>query len=50
MMEGAFEAMWDGTVDQSWAKEHHSLWAAEQEAAKGQSAAATPPGKMQPAE
>ncbi len=33
-MEGAFEAMWDGTVDQNWAKEHHSLWA-EKEAAKG---------------
>ena len=47
-MEGAFEAMWDGTVDANWAKEHHSLWA-EQEAAKV--AAAPPPaGKMQPAE
>src|SRR5262249_45991794 len=33
-MEGAFEAMWDGTVDVNWAKEHHSLWA-EQEGAKG---------------
>jgi formate dehydrogenase subunit gamma len=47
-MEGAFEAMWDGTVDTNWAKEHHSLWA-EEEAAK----AAAPPatqGKMQPAE
>ena len=33
-MEGAFEAMWDGTVDVNWAKEHHSLWL-EQEAAKG---------------
>jgi formate dehydrogenase subunit gamma len=47
-MEGAFEAMWDGTVDTNWAKEHHSLWAA-QKAAKEQPA--TPPaGKMQPAE
>jgi formate dehydrogenase subunit gamma len=45
-MEGAFEAMWDGTVDANWAKEHHSLWA-EEEAAK---AATTPDGKMQPAE
>jgi formate dehydrogenase subunit gamma len=26
-MQGAFEAMWDGTVDANWAKEHHSLWA-----------------------
>jgi formate dehydrogenase subunit gamma len=33
-MEGAFEAMWDGTVDTNWAKEHHSLWL-EREAAKG---------------
>jgi formate dehydrogenase subunit gamma len=47
-MEGAFEAMWDGTVDQNWAKEHHSLWA-EKEAAKGH-VAPPPGGKMQPAE
>jgi formate dehydrogenase subunit gamma len=46
-MEGAFEAMWDGTVDANWAKEHHSLWA-EQEAAKEGAAAVQ--GKMQPAE
>ncbi len=25
-MEGAFEAMWRGTVDRNWAKEHHSQW------------------------
>jgi formate dehydrogenase subunit gamma len=25
-MEGAFEGMWDGTVDVNWAKEHHSIW------------------------
>jgi formate dehydrogenase subunit gamma len=25
-MEGAFEAMSQGTVDVNWAKEHHSLW------------------------
>ena len=25
-MEGAFEAMRDGTVDQNWAREHHDLW------------------------
>ncbi|HEX3441390.1 MAG TPA: formate dehydrogenase subunit gamma [Pseudolabrys sp.] len=25
-MEGAFEAMSEGTVDLNWAKEHHSLW------------------------
>ena len=26
-MEGAFEGMWDGTVDANWARQHHSLWA-----------------------
>jgi len=25
-MEGAFQAMWTGLVDRTWAKEHHSLW------------------------
>lgn len=29
-MEGAFEAMGQGTVDINWAKEHHSLWLAEE--------------------
>jgi formate dehydrogenase subunit gamma len=48
-MEGAFEAMWDGTVDVNWAKEHHSLWA-EKEVAKGDISAPPPRGKMQPAE
>ena len=32
-MEGAFEAMGDGTVDINWAKEHHGLWL-EQESAR----------------
>jgi len=48
-MEGAFEGMWDGTVDVNWAKEHHSLWI-EREAARGDVIAPTPKGKMQPAE
>jgi formate dehydrogenase subunit gamma len=47
-MEGAFEAMWDGTVDTNWAKQHHSLWAEKQ--AETGAPAGTPPGKMQPAE
>jgi formate dehydrogenase subunit gamma len=34
-MEGAFEAMGEGTVDLNWAKEHHSLWLAEQAVASG---------------
>jgi formate dehydrogenase subunit gamma len=48
-MEGAFEGMWDGTVDLNWAKQHHDLWL-EQETAKGHVPAPPPEGKMQPAE
>jgi formate dehydrogenase subunit gamma len=48
-MEGAFEGMWDGTVDANWAKEHHSLWA-ESEAAKGHISGLSPEGRVQPAE
>jgi formate dehydrogenase subunit gamma len=29
-MEGAFEAMSDGSVDLNWAKEHHNLWVEEE--------------------
>ena len=32
--EGAFEAMWDGTVDEAWAKQHHRIWY-DREIAKG---------------
>jgi formate dehydrogenase subunit gamma len=31
-MEGAFDAMGTGEVDINWAKEHHSLWVAEEQA------------------
>ena len=31
-MEGAFDAMGTGDVDLNWAKEHHSLWVAEEQA------------------
>ena len=43
-MEGAFEAMGEGTVDLNWAKEHHSLWLEEEKAKTQGSArpAATP--------
>jgi formate dehydrogenase subunit gamma len=34
-MEGAFEAMGEGTVDLNWAKEHHSLWVEEEQARIG---------------
>jgi formate dehydrogenase subunit gamma len=47
-MQGAFEAMGTGTVDVNWAKQHHSLWLAQQEA-KGR-VSPPPEGKMQPAE
>ena len=40
-MEGAFEAMAEGTVDENWAKQHHALWL-EEEKAKGAPAGATP--------
>jgi formate dehydrogenase subunit gamma len=46
-MEGAVEAMWDGTVDVNWAKQHHSLWL---EAEKAKGTAGTPQGRMQAAE
>lgn len=31
-MEGAYEAMGSGTVDMTWAREHHSAWVAKEEA------------------
>ena len=31
-MEGAFEAMGEGTVDVNWAKQHHALWLEEEQA------------------
>jgi formate dehydrogenase subunit gamma len=34
-MEGAFEAMGTGDVDVNWAKQHHSLWLAEEQARTG---------------
>jgi formate dehydrogenase subunit gamma len=47
-MEGAFEGMWDGTVDVNWAKEHHRIWF-DKETAGGHAA---PPqrDRMAPAE
>jgi hypothetical protein len=24
--QGAFESMWNGVVDENWAKQHHSIW------------------------
>ena len=42
-MEGAFDAMGSGEVDENWAKEHHSLWVEE---VKG----TAPAGRAHPAE
>ena len=47
-MEGAFDAMGTGEVDVNWAKEHHSLWA-EEEQAKARAISGAPPRGM-PAE
>ena len=41
-MEGAFEAMGEGTVDLNWAKEHHSLWLEEEKARTGPNRVAAP--------
>jgi formate dehydrogenase subunit gamma len=43
-MEGAFEAMAEGTVDENWAKQHHSLWLVEEKnkAPTGATPRATP--------
>jgi formate dehydrogenase subunit gamma len=34
-MEGAFEGMGTGEVDENWAKQHHSLWLAQEQARTG---------------
>lgn len=47
-MEGAFDAMGSGEVDLNWAKEHHSLWVAEEMKRKGTSRIVS--GAAQPAE
>jgi formate dehydrogenase subunit gamma len=43
-MEGAFEAMGTGEVDENWAKQHHSLWLEEEKnkAPSGATPRATP--------
>jgi formate dehydrogenase subunit gamma len=37
-MEGSFDAMGSGDVDENWAREHHSVWVAEQQAKSASSA------------
>lgn len=41
-MEGAFDAMGTGEVEEQWAREHHGLWVEEVEAKAAESKAATP--------
>ena len=43
-MEGGFDAMGTGEVDENWDKEHHSLWVEEVKGAKASE------GRTQPAE
>ena len=43
-MEGAFDAMGTGEVDVNWAREHHSVWAEEQQARRGAPGGAPPQG------
>jgi formate dehydrogenase subunit gamma len=47
--QGAFEGMWDGTVDENWAKQHHSIWY-EREVGKGNVPVVPSEGKAQPTE
>ncbi|MFD1157797.1 formate dehydrogenase subunit gamma [Roseovarius aestuarii] len=46
-MEGAYDAMGNGEVDEQWAREHHSLWLEEVQNREG---AAPADGKATPAE
>ncbi len=41
-MEGAFDAMGTGQVDENWAREHHSLWVAEMKGETGTHGSAHP--------
>jgi formate dehydrogenase subunit gamma len=43
-MEGAFEAMAEGTVDLNWAKQHHRLWLEEEMARTGPNESQPQPG------
>ncbi len=49
-MEGAFEAMGSGEVDENWAREHHSLWVEELERKQSGEAVGDGVTTQQPAE
>lgn len=44
-MEGAFDAMGNGEVDENWAKEHHSLWVDEVKGTQARNDARTTPAE-----
>jgi formate dehydrogenase subunit gamma len=47
-MEGAYDAMGSGQVEEQWAKEHHSLWVEEvkaREAATGKAPSSATPAE-----
>ncbi len=48
-MEGAYDAMGSGEVEEQWAREHHSIWA-EEALADRRAEAKTPPDRATPAE
>ncbi len=43
-MEGAFDAMGSGEVDEAWAHQHHSIWLEEVQEAKAKPSKSPPPG------
>ncbi len=49
-MEGAFDAMGSGYVDENWAREHHNIWVAEVKGEPIPSSGDHGPPKAQPAE
>ena len=49
-MEGAFEAMGTGEVEENWAREHHSIWVEELERKRDQETAREGAAAQQPAE
>ena len=49
-MEGAYDAMGSGQVDKNWAREHHSVWAAEHDGTAPPDGGDDPGEAPQPAE
>ena len=49
-MEGAYDAMGSGEVEEQWAREHHSLWVEEVKSKEAAAAGKTSAGAAQPGE